>query len=226
MMQSKSYMKPTFKEKEGATLMKNFLSTIVLGLFITVAVSTFAQEQAPAPTHKDGQSWQFKVTETFKGISTSNALDGIYEVRIKGDQVIVSQSTDGKMEPVKGGRTGVLRVLVGKTESEEDQDFKFPLSAGQKWSYNYRRAAIGAPKPVLRNVEVNVTGPEQITTPAGTFKAFKIKKEDGPGKGNVWVTTHYWSPETNSVIKSTFDSTGGTGMGSIRDVELVGFSAK
>jgi hypothetical protein len=206
--------------------MKNFLFTSVLGLFLTAALPAIGQEQAPAPTHKDGQSWQFKVTETFKGISSSNALDGIYEVRVAGDTVTVSQSTDGKMEPVKGGRSGVLRALLGKTDSEEGQDFKFPLSAGQKWSYNYQHTAIGAKKPVQRSVEINETGPEQITTPAGTFKAFKIKKEDRPGKGNVWVTTHYWSPETNSVVKSSWDSTDGGGVGSIREVELVSISAK
>jgi hypothetical protein len=27
---------------------------------------------------------------------------------------------------------------------------------------------------VQRKVEINVTGPEQVSTPAGTFKAFKI----------------------------------------------------
>ncbi len=206
--------------------MKNFLVNGVLGLFLTAALPAFAQEQAPAPTHKDGQSWQYKVTETFKGISSSNALNGIYDLRIAGDKVIVSQSTDGKIEPVTGGRSGILRALLGKTESEEDQDFKFPLSAGQKWSYNYQHTAIGAKKAVQRNVEISVTGPEQVTTPAGTFKAFKIRKEDGTGRGNVWVTTHYWSPETNSVVKSSWDSTGGGGQGSIREVELVSFSAK
>ncbi len=205
--------------------MKNFLFPGVLGLFLTAALPAFGQEQAPAPSQTDGQSWQFKVTETFKGISGSNAFDGIYELRVAGDKITVSQVTDGKREPVQA-RSGVLRVLLGKTESEEDQDFKFPLSAGQKWSYNYQHKATGAKKPVLRTVEINVTGPEQVTTPAGTFKAFKLKKEDGTGRGNVWVTNYYWSPETNSVIKSTFDSTEGGGQGSIREVELVSFSAK
>jgi len=204
-------------------MMKNFLFTGVLGLFLTVALPAFGQEQAPAPIHKDGQSWQFKVTEVHKGVSASNAFNGMYELRVAGEKIAVSQLADGKREPVTA-RAGVLRELVGVAQTD-DPDFKFPLSAGQKWSYSYQARAVGAKKPMQRQVEINVTGPEQVSTPAGTFKAFRIKKEDVGGK-LTWVTIHYWSPETNSVVKSSYDSTEGGGLGTIRDVELLKFSAK
>jgi hypothetical protein len=206
-------------------MMKSFLFTGALGLSLTAALPAFAQEQAPAPAHKDGQSWQFKVTEVHKGVSRSDAFDGIYELRVAGEKIAVSQLVDGKREPVTS-RAGVLRELVGVSQ-QDDPDFKFPLSAGQKWSYSYQARAIGAKKPQQRQVEINVTGPEQVSTPAGTFKAFKVKKEDGGGgKQLTWVTIHYWSPETNSVVKSSYDSTEGGGMGTIREAQLVKFSAK
>jgi len=153
------------------------------GLLFMATLPALAQEQAPAPNHKNGQSWQFKVTEVHKGVARSDAFDGIYELRVVGEKIAVSQLVDGKREPVTA-RAGILRELVGVAQTD-DPDFKFPLSAGQKWSYSYQARAVGAKKPIQRAVEINVTGPEQIATPAGTFKAFKIKKEDGiVGKNN------------------------------------------
>jgi len=203
---------------------KQNLFTGILGLILTAAQPAFAQELAPAPTHKDGQSWQFKVTEVHKGVSRSDAFDGIYELRVVGEKIAVAQLIEGKREPVTS-RAGVLRELVGVAQSD-DPDFKFPLSAGQKWSYSYQARAVGAKKPNQRQVEINVTGPEQVSTAAGTFKAFKITKEDGLTGKQTWVTIHYWSPETNSAVKSSYDSTEGGGMGTVREAELVKFTAK
>lgn len=195
-----------------------------LGLAMT-AVAVQGQEQVSAPVRKDGQSWQFKVTDVHKGLSRSDAFDGIYEVRVVGEKITVAKLVDGKREAVTA-RAGVLRELVGVAQTD-DPDFKFPLSTGQKWSYSYQARGIAAKKAVQRAVEISVTGPEPVSTAAGTFKAFKITKEDGGGAGQqTWLTIHYWSPETNSVVKSSYDSTAGGGVGTIREVELVKFGAK
>lgn len=132
---------------------------------------------------------------------------------------------DGKRESLSR-RGEFLRELVGVTQADEPE-FKFPLSAGQKWSYSYQAKAIGAKKIQLRQVDFSVTGPEQVATAAGTFRAFKVTKEEtGGGQRHAWVTIHYWSPETNSVVRSSYDFTGGTGLGTIREVELLKFSSK
>ena len=204
-------------------MIARFFFCLISAGFILIGVRASAQDQAPVPIHKDGQSWQFKVTETWKGISTSNPLDGIYEVRVIGDKVLVALLTDGKREPVTA-RSGILRELLGVTQTDQPV-FKFPLSAGQKWNYTYQNQPVGAKKAVQRSVEINVTGVEQVTTPAGTFKVFKIKKEDGAGR-DLWVTTHFWSPEANSVVKSSYDTTGGGGQGVTREVELIKFDTQ
>jgi hypothetical protein len=105
--------------------------------------------------------------------------------------------------------------------SAENRDLKFPLSPGQKWNLDYSFKAVGARKAVSRLVEVTVANWEQVTTPAGTFKALKLRKEDGPPQGQVWVNVYYYSPETKSVIKSSYDTTAGGGQGLKREVELI-----
>lgn len=204
---------------------KLFLLLFAVGPFLWGAARAFGQEQAPAPVHRDGQSWQYRITETHLGVSKSNPLDGIYEIRIVGEEIRVAKLINNQREGVSG-RGGVLRELVGKNQSD-DPDFKFPLIAGQKWSYQYMASAIGSKKKMTRDVEITVSGPEEVTTPAGTFRALKIRKEDGGARGqNMWLTIHYWSPETNSVVKSSYDSTEGGAMGTKREVELIKFTSK
>ena len=58
-----------------------------------------------------------------------------------------------------------------------------------------------------RNVEVNVVGMEDMTTPAGAFKAFKLVRVEAffPGpRSTKYVretTTYLYSPETKSTVK-------------------------
>jgi len=205
-------------------MITRLLLSILASAGIWCSTSVFAQDEAPAPNLKHGQWWQYRVSEVYMGISSSNALDGVYELRVVGEKVTVNQVTDGKKEPVTA-RSGVLRELVGASQAEEP-DLKFPLSAGQKRSYTVQTKGVGAKKAVQRNVEISVSGPEQVTTSAGTFKAFKVVKDDRGIQPDRWVTTHYWSPETNGVVKSSFDSTAGGGQGLKREIELLKFSSQ
>ena len=203
--------------------MKKQAPLSLLGLLIFCSsTAVFSQEQAPAPSFKDGQRWQFKINEKFIGLSNSNVLDGIYELVVVGGDIQVVKLTDGQREPVTA-RAGILRELVGKNQPERP-DFKFPLSSGQKWSYEYSFKSTGARTALQRTVEITVTGPDEVTTAAGSFKALKIRKED-TARGYAWITTHYWSADTNSVVKSSFDTTQGGGEGVKREVELIKFSS-
>ena len=114
---------------------------------------------------------------------------------------------------------------------DEVQLLQFPLSVGKKWSTQYRQQIING----VRNLttETNVTGLEEITTPAGKFRAFKIErwgsaaavKNAGKAPGSKtrnYEWTYYYSPQTQSILKYVYeDEEGGT-----REIELVKFTAK
>lgn len=81
--------------------------TILLSVLAAVIWSTailFAQEQAPAPVHKEGDTWQFNIFR--KGqIGTSTELnEGMYEVS-------VTQGV-GKLYQVDGLSGGINLGLV------------------------------------------------------------------------------------------------------------------
>lgn len=184
-------------------------------LFIVVALlscisSGLAQEQAAPPSFKEGDTWQFRLAQKGQTVSTSERFTGIYELVFAQDQVKVYEvngdqkiAVDVKLD---GPGAGLL-ANIGKHEARPS--LKFPLSVGQKWTYEYETTPAGARAPQKRSAEVNVIGIEPITTAGGSFNAYKLVRTEqwqGGGKKVVWiknVVTYFYSPETRSVVKST-----------------------
>jgi hypothetical protein len=185
-----------------------------LALFFSTAI-ILAQEQAPAPVHKEGDTWQFNISRKGQIASSTDQNEGMYELSIAQGAVKLyelngSQKNEIPIQP-EGPSQGLLR-LVGK--SDQRPDLKFPLSLGQKWTYEYETRPAGQPRDQRRSVEVTVAGMEQVTMPAGAFKVYKLVKSEswsttGPrgGKGggstNGSTTTYFYSPETRSIVKSS-----------------------
>ena len=97
-----------------------------------------AQEQAAAPVHKEGDTWQFNISRKGQVGSSTDQNDGIYELSViqgavKLYEVSGSQKNEISIQP-DGASQGLL-ALIGKME--ERPTLRFPLSVGQKWSYEY-----------------------------------------------------------------------------------------
>jgi hypothetical protein len=181
--------------------------SFALALFWSSAIA-LAQEQAPAPSFKEGDTWQFNIERKGQLTSSSEQLIGMYELvfsqgKINVYEVNGSQKTEMEIKP-EGPGEGLL-ALVG--QREERPHLKFPLSVGQKWTYEYKIRPRGAKQDQNRSAEVNVTGLEQVTTPGGSFKAYKLVRTESwprPGRQAGWntnTTTYFYSPDTRSTVK-------------------------
>jgi hypothetical protein len=200
---------------------------IASGLIVVNALILFAQEQANKPNYKDGDFWQYKVTEKGFRTQSTRALDGVYELTYRPDRIAIRLEGGEKSEVQQA--VGELRKMLAV--DDERQLLHFPLSVGKKWSTQYRQETSNG----VRNLttETDVTGFEEITTTAGKFSAFKIERWGGaagvprrgkqPGsKTRHYEWTYYYSPQTQSIVKYTYeDEDGGT-----REIELVKVTAK
>ena len=189
------------------------MSKLILSVGFAVAlfwstVIVFAQEQAAAPAHKEGDTWQFNISRKGQIGSSTDQNEGMYELAVAQGAVKLyeidgSQKNEIPIQP-EGPSQGLLR-LVGK--SDQRPDLKFPLSVGQKWTYEYATRPAGAKQDQRRSVEVIVAGMEQVTTPVGNFNAYKLIKSEswsGTGRGGKPggnTTTYFYSPETRSIVK-------------------------
>jgi hypothetical protein len=201
---------------------------IAIVFVVAIPLNLFAQEQANKPDYKDGDFWQYKVTEKGFRQQSTTALNGVYELTYKPDRIAIR---------LEGGEKSEVRQAVGELRrmlavDDDRQLLQFPLSIGKKWSTRFEQATSSSAARKL-TTETNVTGLEEITTPAGKFRAFKIErwgsaaavKNAGKAPGSKtrnYEWTYYYSPQTQSIVKYVYeDEEGGT-----REIELVKFTAK
>ena len=186
-------------------------------------VIVLAQEQAAAPVHKEGDTWQFNFSRKGQVASLTEQNNGMYELSITHGVVKIyevngNQKNEMAIQP-DGSTQGLLR-LIGKSDQQDRPNLKFPLLAGQKWTYQYVTRPPNARRDQRRSVEVSVIGIEQVTTPAGAFKAYRLIRSDSWSTGSI-TTTYFYSPETRSIVKSSTvnDNNPGT-----VEIELIKFT--
>jgi hypothetical protein len=96
--------------------------------------------------------------------------------------------------------------------------FDFPLVVGKTWAASYRMTVHAENQTIPFDSRGKVEAYENVTVPAGTFKAFKISSSTTLGDENV----HWFSPEFGVFVKSilvrTDESPAGPGK---RETEIV-----
>lgn len=116
-----------------------------------------------------------------------------------GEHVITFESPGFAMLTHDNGRL-VAFVSGNKTlvSFEPDLGFDRPLEVGHTSTTNYRMTIPGREQTVPLQVTQKVEAYEDVTVPAGTFKAFRVSWSESVGNENV-----YWiSPELGITVKS------------------------
>jgi len=195
-----------------------FLAVIVVSALSTQS-RVFSQEEAAKPAYKNGETWLFTVKEGGSTGSTSNPLNGTYELSIVDSKLKIATLNGSQKEELDPRPASLVNLLTFGS------NLNFPLTVGKQWDRHYKIPYYGSRKEISRKITYEVKGIEQVTTAAGTFRAFKLESDDRAGPRDYWVTTYWYSPETKSIVKSQFDSTaGGQETGLKRDIELIKFT--
>jgi hypothetical protein len=200
--------------------MKRLLFFALVVLAALCRQSAFSQDEAAKPTYKNGEAWTYSVKEGGSIGSSSKSLTGTYELSIIEGKLKIALVNGSESEEVDP-RPNALIGLLGFS-----RNLDFPLTVGKQWSLDYKGTYVGSSKPIARKVTYEVKGIEQVSTQAGTFRAFKLESDDRAGARDYFTTTYWYSPETRSVVKSVFDgSAGGQQTGLQRQIELIKTSA-
>jgi hypothetical protein len=205
-------------------MMSTRLRLFALALSFVGSAIVFAQDQSPAPSFKEGDTWQFSIKQQGgpQNVSSTSSNDGTYElIFTQGNIKLYKVEGTQKNELLinQTGPTQGLLTLIGK--SDQRANLKFPVSVGQKWTYAYRETPAGGRRDQNYHVDVSVAGMEQITTPAGTFKAYKLVADISWGSKGRSAMTYFYSPETRSIVKRSSEN---EGSGSTSETELIRFT--
>lgn len=191
------------------------VAVLTLGLLLLNGMKmAFGNDVAPPPVFQEGDTWRIQIDRNNQMVSSTATLEGVVEIKIVQGQARIFQIEGNQKTEIPIQSDGSAQTTlrwIGK--SEQRQDLKFPLSVGQNWSYEYKTRPVGARQDQSRAVEVNVVGIEEVTVPAGTFRAYKLVKADRGNRANSGTSTsiYYYSPETRSIVKSRTEAGAGTG---------------
>jgi hypothetical protein len=185
------------------------------------SVCAFSQDEAPTPAFNDGDYWEFRIATKNVASSTKYLEDGVYELAYSQEKVKIFTIRGGQKTEFDENEEGLLGLLG---MSRNRANLKFPLSVGQKWNYDYKYQP-GGSTPQNRSVEVNVVAIEQINTPAGIFRAFRLSSEEnwlrkGSRSSGFSKSIYFYSPQTKSIVNLNEEQEGLT-----KSIQLIKFGS-
>ena len=199
----------------------------------TDAPSTFKTAAGPPPGSPTfdaavpavGTKAVFRITDHQRR-GTREETVTVVEAAYQGRAVIgLSDGTDMRVFD-KGTGNWIATLRGGKERfgaSPDDGTYSWPLWVGKSWlaSYTYHDRERGRSwNPV--ETSWKVAAYEDVTVPAGTFKALRL--EASPGTNNATQSTLWYAPETGIIVKRIFERTSDHYLGYGKfTTELVGY---
>ena len=173
---------------------------IIVALCCTIlSVSQVNGETIKRPSVKPGDSWTYQAT-TEHAVNTtqqqSQFTEKHYEVTITragSENILLSKKERGSKQPpleiLVGSDWSQYRSINGE-ETVVNQPLKFPLEEGNSWELKFTE---NRPTSQLKHFETQLTykvvGWEEISVPAGKFKALKIEA-NGKWKSELEASTN------------------------------------
>jgi hypothetical protein len=149
-----------------------------------VAIAGDEKQQFEKPSFSPGDYWVYSTPKGQMRKEYVGEEDGYHVFMIKGQRELLDADLN-----IKG---------------ENRITFKFPLSIGKHWTYEYERRQPNRNIPVV--VSCHVKGIERVETAAGTFQALNITCDEDSKlqKGLTLSSYSYWyAPEVKNLIKNT-----------------------
>lgn len=219
--------------------MKNLIQKFALA-FACVALAyapAFAQ-QAERPDWKVGDEWVYKVTEVNDGNKVSEYQHEIE--KIDDGKIMIRRSeknaegvmVSGSLNTYNADMNYVTVEGKGVTSTPSSQSLQWPLQPGKKYPVEFSYVNTENSRKGSTDMKSEVSELQDITVPAGTFKAYKISSQgfwtrrdseySGSGKE---AQTIWYAPEVKRWVKWETQNRRSSGdLFTNRVVELVKFT--
>ena len=204
---------------------------LIAGSLLLAIVSAGHAQSIDAPAYSVGDAWTYKTGGDTREIKVLK-VDGGGGIEVVGylpscATCIVQLDRDLTILAVldAGGKpvdvTSIGFVPIGTSW----QFFNFPLEPKKRWDFSGTAFNRGSTETYQLSNRVETL--EDVKTPAGTFKAYRIvrdwllkAKTQVRNRDITWRTTSWFAPDVKWVVKST--TTSATG----QDGELISYSLK
>ena len=180
---------------------------------LTVTVTALAQK-AERPNWVVGDKWEYKVLQRNDGGRVSAYQHEIE--KITEGKLMIRNSTknsDGKVETgelltFSADMNYITQTGVGRTDTPDSQLLNWPLENDKKYPAEFSYIDTSNSRAGKNDYKVVVSGPEDVTVEAGTFKAYKIaakgfwnrRDREFNGSGPASITI-WFAPEIKRWVK-------------------------
>ena len=199
--------------------MRVLISVLVLAMLVTAVHA----QSTDVPTYVVGDTWKRSngaELVVVKGDDTGYVMRGVVAAcptcLVHMDrQLLLTTITDGEGKPVDA--TTLPGVLVGPGWKFYD----WPLEVKKKWTMG--GTSIWKGNPQSYTVEITVKAYEEVKTPAGVFKAYRVEQHwRGRDSHSNWdfINTVWYAPEVKNVVKLISNNR------NTKEWELLSFSLK
>ena len=180
------------------------LVLVVLALALVTSAPLVSAQSADLPTYAVGDTWkrsngvEYKVVRVdsdniiFEGL-VADCKTCLVRSSAKDLTLIEATTADGKpLDP-----TQIRGVFIGSGWRFWD----FPLQVGKEWRAGGTQFFRGSPSQLT--ADFRVYSIEDVKTPAGVFKAYRIVANWSGGAGSRWTNQLWYAPEVKAAVKMT-----------------------
>jgi hypothetical protein len=197
---------------------------IVFFIFLVFLTESWSQEKIEAPVLNVGDKWTYKNADgTIYADEVVGVRDDVFILKLGDDKYMYKDylhAYDRKTMNLKSWIDAYGKEVRADVFTRNLLDF--PIFVGKKWGD-------GA---TYWFVDFKVESIEEVITPAGTFKAYKIycrveSKRTGGGAAGVGWIRFWYSPQVKKVVKRVYEkSRYWSGYISNQDAELISYELK
>jgi hypothetical protein len=170
-----------FSRGRLASIRKAFMRACVVAFAAFLVTMPALADTVDKPAVKPGDTWTYRATHQL-GLVGHETHQVATVVRAGPSEVLLSIQEVGSTLPPRDQLVGAdwsrFRNVDGK-DTVVNRPFDFPLSPGKTWQVEYKDDHPTDRKHSSEKIteKYSVTGWEDVTVPAGTFKALKIECE-------------------------------------------------
>jgi len=169
---------------------RSTITALILSLLAPAAAFSDVPAPVPAPALQAGDTWVFdRSHEEGANSFTQGRWDFTVE-RPGSDMMVVGLKRDGAPTGYQDHMVGAdwsQRRIVDGVETVTGRPFRFPLKVGDTWSADYTDPRQhGFQTSAQFHTTYKVVGWEDVTVPAGTFRALKVEA-NGTADGKIDV---------------------------------------
>jgi hypothetical protein len=186
----------------------------------------WTKKSCGAPVWNIGDKWIYKKANG--GIFAHEVVkieEDLFVVKVEGLRQLMgydkkTMNNNFLLEP-SGHRT--------QNKAPSRKLYDFPIVVGKKWSDTTTTLSSVSKKEATFSSEFQIEGIEEITTPAGTFKAFKIYYRQtviSPQRGSGWVRIWYSPVIKNWIKREVEKSLFWQKATLLKDAELISYELK